>query len=149
MILPVALALPIVMAEKPSVIKSSSDVSRFKVPAAPAKPMVAEVVFGAIVRVLEPETLAPKLIESVVIANALAPIVIVPPAPVTTEPAVMAVAPRTFTAPTAPFRVVLAEPELIVSVGVVAVASVLMVELNKISPVELKEVLRLINTALL
>ena len=101
---------------------------RFKSPVAPAKPMVVDAVLGAIVSVFVPEILAPTLIASVVIESALAPIEMVPAAPLTNEPAVTEVVPSTFTPPTAPLMVVVAEPELIVRVGVVANECALTVE---------------------
>ena len=110
-----------VIAEKPSLIKSSSVVSRFKVPEAPARPIVVDAVLGAMIKVLVPEMLVPMEIASVVIDQVLAPIAIVPPLPVTREPAVTEVAPNTLPPPTAPLKVVVAEPELIATVGVEAV----------------------------
>jgi hypothetical protein len=73
-----------------------------------------------------------------------------PLAPVITDPAVMEVVPSSLTAPTAPLKVVVAEPELISTVGVVAVEWVLIVEpkVMAASVVEI-EVFRFINTALL
>ena len=100
-------------------------------------------------KVLVPETLAPKEIALVVMDKALPSILIEPPLPVTTEPAVTVVAPKTLSAPTAPLKVVVAEPESIDTVGVVALECVLIVEPNKMSPFDAdKEVLRLINPAL-
>jgi hypothetical protein len=94
-------------------------------------------------------------IASVVIDKVLASILIVPPLPVTTEPAVTEVAPNTLptpptASPIAPLKVVVAEPELISTVGVVAVEWVLIVEpkVMAASVVEI-EVFRFINTALL
>ena len=103
-------------------MKFNSAVSRLMLPVAPAKPIVVEAVRGAITKVLVPEILAPTLIASVVTESALTPIAMEPLTPVTTEPAVMAVIPRGFTPPTAPLKVVVAEPESIDTVGVVASA---------------------------
>ena len=77
---------------KPFLMKSSSAELRLNEPVAPAKPIVVDVVLGAITNVLVPEISAPTEIKSVVMLKAFAPIAI---APVTTLPAVMVVAPNT------------------------------------------------------
>lgn len=95
---------------------------RFKVPSAPAKPIVVDAERGAIVKVLVPEILAPRLIASVVIDSALPSMRILPLAPVTTEPAVMAVVLKIFVPPTAPLIVTVPEPAFTVKVLAVLVA---------------------------
>jgi hypothetical protein len=71
-----------VIAEKPSPIKFSSVVSRFKVPEAPARPIVVDAVLGAMVKVLVPLIAPPMLMASVVrvrlllLAETVEPVVI-------------------------------------------------------------------------
>ena len=80
--------------------------------------MVVVAVFGAIVRVELPEIDAPRVIASVLIVNALAPIAIEPTAPVVKAPAVIVVAPKTVVEapPTTPFKVTVPLPALMESV---------------------------------
>ena len=75
--------------------------------------MVAAV-FGAIVSVELPEIAAPRAIASVLMVNALAPMAIVPEAPVVKAAAVIVVAPSTLVPPTAPFIVTVPVPAVIV-----------------------------------
>ena len=93
--------------------------SRFNVPVvALPKPMVVVAVFGAIVSVEAPEIAAPRLMASVLMVNALAPIAIEPAAPVVKAPAVMVVAPKTVVEvpPTTPFIATVPLPALMESV---------------------------------
>ncbi|BEI37597.1 hypothetical protein PHIN7_13210 [Polynucleobacter sp. HIN7] len=101
-------------------------------PVAPAKPIVVVAVRGAIVKVLVPDIFAPILIASVVIDRALPSIRMLPLAPVTTEPAVIAVVLKIFVPPTAPFMLTVPEPASTVKVLAVLVA-LLTVELKVIS----------------
>ena len=114
------------MVEKPSLKKSSSLSVRCKSPEADVpKPMVLLAVLGAIVSVEEPDMpdiTAPSVIVSVLIVSALAPMVIVPAAPVVKAAAVIVVAPSTLVAPTAPFMVTVPAPALMVRARAVLVA---------------------------
>ena len=84
---------------------------RFKSPAAPSvKPIVVVDVLGAIVSVLVPEIAAPIANEFVVMLKLLAPIAILPAAPVVTVPPVMVVAPSRLLLPTAAFTATVAVP---------------------------------------
>ena len=79
-------------------------------------------VFGAMVSVEEPSIIAPRAIASVLMVSALAPMAIVPEAPVVKAAAVMVVAPNGFVPPTAPFMVTVPPPALMVRARAVLVA---------------------------
>ena len=114
MIFPVAVADPKVILENPSNNFPSSVSLSCKDPLAEVpKPIVVVAVFGAIVKVDVPEILAPTSIAFVVIESALAPMVIVPLAPMLTVFALRLVAPRKLLLPTAPLIAITTEGGLI------------------------------------
>ena len=117
MIFPVAVADPKVMLENPSNNFPSSVSVRCRVPVAEVpSPIVVLTVFGAIVKVDVPEILAPTSIALVVIESALAPITMVPLAPILTVFALRLVAPSTLLPPTAPLIAMVAVPASIPTV---------------------------------
>ena len=99
-IAPVPEVLPIVIAEKPSDKRPSSESSITKEQAEPPhevevielpNPIVVVAVLGAMVRVELPEMAAPIVMASVLIVKAFAPMAIEPEEPVVKVPAVMLV----------------------------------------------------------
>ena len=111
------MAEPKVIDEKPLVKRPNSVSFKCKSPVAKVpRPIVVVAVLGAIVRVDEPDILAPISKVLAVIVNALAPILMVPLAPIFTVPPEILVAPNTFDPPTAPLMATVAVPALMPTV---------------------------------
>ena len=150
-ILPVAVGEPKVIDENPSLNLLNSVSVKCKSPVAVVpKPIVVLAVLGAMVSVDVPDRAPLRLIESVFIESAFAPIAIEPLIPTETEAPVIVVAPNTLLAPTTPLIATAALPALIPTVLAELLSKLLTVPLNvMLLFVVEKTVFCLINTALL
>ena len=150
-ILPVAVAEPKLMDEKPFVRRPSSVSVKCRSPVASVpRPIVVVAVFGAIVSVEVPVIEAPISKLLVVIVKAFTPILIAPLAPMLTVPPVILVAPNTLDPPTTPLIATVAVPALIPTVLADVPSKLLIVPLKvMLLLVVEKTVFCLINTELL